>query len=341
MSREGGQEIPSSGSSHRDDKPSVPGEFSRIPEGLRSSAERIEDVPESHADLVAKYKLFRDKLSPRTNVVYHPCGANDISPSAAFPDSRVVYTDIDDGKMQALRAKGFEAHTSSALDFDPGNVDVLIMLNPTIRPDVPSSHVVLGGYVLCNDYHDTASHLKKNDGYELEAMIRVGKEQKLVWDTEKLNDYWREVETDEEFRNAPFNWGSVNYSSAAKVVEAITGKKENILVEYKKIIEQARENKKRENAERIRNFKPATKEDLAMFGGDTDDPEPTPEAQLEEFTAVLGNPDLEDVFNYHHGGEQYLIYAKLPGKKGTVDDLFVFKKIRENKDERSLDKKPA
>jgi len=96
--------------------------------------------PESQPDLVAKYLLFKEKFNPKANVVYYPsCGGNNISPSVAFLNSRIIYVDIDEKSVEVLKKGGFEAYAASALEFNPGDVDILIMLNHQISPDVPSS----------------------------------------------------------------------------------------------------------------------------------------------------------------------------------------------------------
>ena len=201
-------------------------------EAYKPSPEKSSIEAEPRPDLVAKYSLFREKFQPKADVIYHPCGANDVSPSAAFPESRVIYVDIDDESVDALKKGGFEAHAASALEFDPGKVDILIMLNPQISPDVPSSYVIKNGFVLSNDYHGTASSLHQNKQYQFLGVVIESKGRELVLDTENLEDYWKEVETEEEFRNAPFGWGAVDYETAVEVVEAVTGKKEKIQQDY-------------------------------------------------------------------------------------------------------------
>lgn len=255
---------------------------------------------EPRPDLVAKYSLFREKLKPKDDVVYHPCGANDVSPSVAFPESRVVYVDIDKKSVEALKKAGYEAYAASALEFDPGDVDILIMLNPKISPEVPSSHVVENGFVLSNDYYGTASSLHRNSQYQLRAMVRMIQGGELIWDTENLDDYWREIDTEEEFKNAPFSWGAANYAMAVPVVEAITGKRENVLAEYKKIIEVAREEQRQQNVKML-----AEHPELAEFMGDT---------------------DHEDVLMLNREGRQFVLSTTLSKKKGTADDIFVFQK---------------
>ena len=275
-----------------------------LEEPPKSEAEPKAIEAEPRPDLVAKYLLFVEKLNPEADVVYHPCGANDVSPSVAFPDSRVVYVDIDEKPVGVLKKGGFEAHVASALEFDPGDVDILIMLNPEISPDVPSSHVVKGGYVLCNDYHGTAFSLHRDRKYGFRAVIRKSPGQELIFDTESLGDYWKSINTEEEFRNAPFDWGAANYATATPIVEAVTGKRENVLAKYKEIVEMAREQQRQENARM-----------LAEHPG------------MAEF---ISDPAQEDVLIFRHEDRQFVLFTKLPRKKGTVDDIFVFQKQEAN-----------
>ena len=252
------------------------------PDSPEKAAKSIE--AELRPDLVARYSLFRDTLNPKSDVVYHPCGANDVSPSAVFPSSRVIYADIDNESMDALRKKGYEAHTASALEFNPGNVNILFLLNPAIDPSVPATYVTPDGYIVTNDYHGTASTLAQDSQYALRALVRESDKGELYFDTENLEDYVKEIDSEEEFQNAPFDFGAVHYLTASNVVEAITGKKENILAEYKRILQMAREQT-----------------------GEVD--------------------DEDDPLIFQHNGRTFVLEAKLPKKKGTVDDTFVFQKL--------------
>lgn len=251
-------------------------------------------------NLVEKYELFVNLVNPSQRVIYHPCGAYDISPSIAFPKSRVIYVELDEKAVEVLQREGFEAHYASALEFDPGDVDVLIMLNPQISPLIPASYVIEGGYALVNDYHSTATELRENPDFTLCGLIRET-DKAIIYDTENPEDYWKEIETEEEFRNAPFNWSAIHYLMASNIVKKITGKEDNILNEYKKIIEMAREQKKEENLKLIK--------------------------EQPELADTIQDPDKQDIFLFNHNGQQFVIFTKLPRKKGTADSLFVFKRI--------------
>lgn len=255
---------------------------------------------EPSPDLVGKYTLFRETVHPKANIVYYPSPAKDSSPSFAFPDSRVVYVDIDKRAVAALQEAGLEAHCESALEFDPGTVDILIMLNPAISPTVPSSHVSPGGYVLCNNYHGTASSLRESGPFEFRAIIRPSQDQEIIYDTGELDDCWREVETEEEFKHAPFTWDGVDYHMAAVVVKAVTGKEENVLEEYKKILDLATAQTREKDAKYIE--------------------------EHPEDAEFLNEQQDAGVLFYDFEGRQFTLPTHLPKKKGTADDIFVFRK---------------
>jgi hypothetical protein len=208
----------------------------RTPEWDRPLDYKVEKKITSYPELVAEYSTFADYFHPKDDVVYYPCCGDDISPTSAFPKSRVIYVDIKDDSVGAKN--GFEFHKDSALEFDPGEVDILILQNPQMDPRVPCSHVAPGGYVLSNNYNDTAYKVAEIDGYKLMAVIEKGDDDKLVIVTDDLEGYVTDVETEDEFRaSTPGSHYAINYDDAAKIVEAATGKRENVLAEYRTILE--------------------------------------------------------------------------------------------------------
>lgn len=282
------------------------------PETSRSEAQAAKEIKaEFNPDLVKKYQLFDQMAHPPKKVIYHPAGANDVSPSVAFPDSRVIYVEIDKKAVEALQKEGHEAHQASALEYDPGDVDILIMRNPTISAAVPASHVVKGGYVISNDYHGTATEIKKDTDFQLRGLIRNTKDRGLIYDTENIEDYWKEIETEEEFKNATFGWGTVNYAGAAQVVETVTGKKDNVLAEYKKIITEARERQRQKNILMLKKHP--------------------------EMADFIADSEKEDVLMFNRGGTQLTLLTRLPHKKGTVDDLFVFERVAKKTSKNKID----
>jgi len=250
-------------------------------------------------DLVARYRVFAETFNPDSSIVYYPCCAVDTSPSIAFSASRVIYVDKDAKAIQALQKDGREAHEEDARTFIPDTpVSILILLNPGILSEGPRKHVAPNGYVLCNDYHDTAHELRKSDDYEFVGIVRSDGDKYIV-DREELGKCWEEVDTDEEFKNAPFSWSGVDYKQAANIVEMATGKRENVLHEYRRLLQDEQEIQRRGNAE-----------------------------------LLAGHPELANL-NLDFGdialivtikGRQLVLQTKFPMKKGVVDDIFIFRR---------------
>lgn len=258
-------------------------------------------VAKPREDLVAQYQVFSKFLGFQPRRIYHPCSADDISPTYGFPDSKVVYADKDQKFMGAIQKLGLDATVADATQFDPGEVDLVILLNPGISPDVPVSHLVEGGYVLCNDHHTTATDLHTNNSYEFIGGITRTAEGYVV-DIENPENYWQQVETDEQFRLAAYSQGNASYELALELVKAKTGKEENVLAEYKKIIDEHRRIAREENAE--------------IFAG---------EDNAEEMLNELVN----DNFELEIGNKNYLVMVDLPNKKGTTEDIRIFRKKSE------------
>jgi len=162
--------------------------------------------------LVEKYSAFRDALNPNVDVVYHPCCSTDSSPSAAFPDSRVIYVDWDPSEsedsmsaktVEKLKKAGLEAYFADANIFDPGPVDVVILRNPGIESYGPIADLKPGGYAIVNDYHLNATQLHRMDEFELVGILHDRTpDHAPILDTENPEQYWQTVETDEELQCA-------------------------------------------------------------------------------------------------------------------------------------------
>lgn len=234
------------------------------------------------AELVRGFTLIQSALTPAAGVVYYPACGYDRSPSGAWPASRVIYADIDRRAIAALQKANLKAVRADALTYDPGPVDILVMLNPAIHPRVPSEFVQPGGLVICNDYHGTATELRKLSGFELLGLVRTDERRRVVFDRTQPEQYWDEVQTDEELQNAPMSWGGVDYDTAARIVALATGKTSNVVAEYRRIRTSAR--------------------------------------------AARPNSPVDKPLWFEIKGETFLL-SRLPGKKGTADSLFVFRKF--------------
>ena len=129
--------------------------------------------------------LFRETFSPK-GLVYYPCSFVDTSPTAVFGEN-VLYLDRDERATKSLQGEGLKAITADALQYDPGEVGVLILQQSQIEPDFSASFVTVGGFVICSDflYHFTARSLSQNPDFELKAVLRP-RGNGFVLDTELL-----------------------------------------------------------------------------------------------------------------------------------------------------------
>ncbi len=248
---------------------------------------------EAHAnpDLVLKYAEFKKAVGFEKGTIYHPCSGSDISPSETFREAKVVYADMDVVAMHAVSAKGLEAHIVDVKNFNPGPVDVLILLNPQIGPEVPASFVKADGYVVCNDYHATASTLYQK-GFELRAIIRpTGKG--YLYDNDSPEKYFQSIDTDEELRAAPFSWGSTNHEAVERDIKKLTT--EGVALQGSSLVEQYK-----------------TLLNLLQKG------------EVPGSWSKLGD-------EWFRQEDALIIQTSLPRKKGVADDLFVFqKRVTEN-----------
>lgn len=246
-----------------------------------------EIVPRPKPDLVAAYRVIQDELHPDTGIIYHPCNADDISPSIAFPKSRVIYVEWDSHavesslaykNVEALKTAGQEAYFADARVFNPGIVDIVILRNPTIASDGPVSHLKSGGYALVNDYHGNASELfKKDDDFELVGIVHSRTPNKgPILDTEAPELYWERVETDEELQSSP------DYPGLVLMTKSQTGTERLTLELWQATLDRLREE--------------------------------YPDAKSIEGMLMYGSPDLR------------FFPEALPRKKGHMDDLFVFRR---------------
>lgn len=260
---------------------------------------QVEIVAKPREDLVQQYEVFKKFLPANPRRIYHPCSANDISPTYGFPDSHVIYTDKDEKSIHAIQKLGLDASVADATEFDPGVVDLVILLNPGISPDVPVSHLVEGGHVLCNDWHSTATDLHNNSGYEFVGGISRKADSYFI-DTSNPEQYWQQVENEEEWKQARFSWGDIGYEQAADVVEQITGKRVNVMSEYLKIVDEQRERMRISNEELL--------------------------AENPDMAEMLATLEAEDEFVFTHNDRTFVVSGKLPKKKGTTEDLLIFRK---------------
>ncbi len=267
-----------------------------MPEILGQKMELISDH-----DRDLRFKTFINILKPKMDVVYYPCSNNDITPSTSFPNNHIIYVDIDKNVVDSLKSSGYDAIQASATEYNPGPVDILIMLNPVISPQVPISHIAENGYVICNDYHHTATELRENPEFQMKSVIKNTRSGDIEFDMENFDDYWKEVDTEEDFKKSSLDYTKASYSIAASIVKAVTGTRENVYEEYKKIIELAKIQKKDRNDKR----KLEKPESANLFEKDNDN----------------------DFIIYEFQGRKIPVCTVMPRKgNASSEDFFVFQK---------------
>jgi len=149
-------------------------------------------TPVTYADRVAQYRAVVDYFDLTPDVVYHPGSGHDVSPSTAFPGSRVVYVDLDEAAMDDLTRAGYEAVGADATGHElAGGADVIVFQNAgLVEEAVVDRNLRPGGWVLANDHLESARHLARMDGLELVGVVAddwTGESPPV--DTGQLNGY--------------------------------------------------------------------------------------------------------------------------------------------------------
>lgn len=242
--------------------------------------------PELNLDEVRQLQMIRDAMGLKPEVVYYPCCANDSSPSVAFSESKVIYCDNRHFVVDGLVAAGFDAHCESALEFNPGPADVLIMFNPEVEPEFPTQFVRMGGVVICNDFHHTAIRIKNLENFELIGVVNNAQATASL-ETEDLEGYLHPVENDAEWKVALASAGSISFQDALDTVVALGEDASNVLESYGRLVGRA----KAEQAELSNKF-----------------------------------PTLHFPLALVQNGQSYVFNEKLPYKKGFTDDYYVFRR---------------
>lgn len=213
-----------------------------VPEYQESKPAR----PTVSQGLVEIFRAFQESplgQARRINRIYYPSCALDTSLSVGFPNANVVYADIDEGAISSLQEEGHDAISMDATTWVPDEeMDMVLLLNPVISSRVPSRAVRPGGYVLANNYHATADELHEDSEFSFVGVIRrdpvTGRQ---IVDIENLEECWQEVESDEEFRSAPFSFLYASYEDTERVVQEVFGDTDNVLERYKQLIREERE----------------------------------------------------------------------------------------------------
>lgn len=159
--------------------------------------------PVRFEDRVVQYEAFADYFDVSPDVVYHPGSGHDVSPSETFPESRVVYVDVDETAMADLNRAGYEGVSAdaAAYEVDQG-ADVIILRNAgMLEEPIVEANLRADGWVLANDHLESATHLLDVDSLELVGVVPD------TWtgdappvDTRDLDAYLSPIETEAEYR---------------------------------------------------------------------------------------------------------------------------------------------
>jgi hypothetical protein len=129
--------------------------------------------PVSYEDRIAQYRAVADRLSEVPEIVYYPGSGHDVSPSAGFPGSHVVYVDVDEGAMVDLQRAGFDAVGADATGYElTDGADVIVFRNTGLLEEATvERNLREDGLVLANDHLESASHVSQLDSVELIGIL--------------------------------------------------------------------------------------------------------------------------------------------------------------------------
>ena len=70
--------------------------------------------PEVSDRLQDQLETFKSALNPNAEVIYYPCCQNDTTISQVFPNSRIIYADLNVEAIKMLKEHNFEAVEADA-----------------------------------------------------------------------------------------------------------------------------------------------------------------------------------------------------------------------------------
>lgn len=157
--------------------------------------EEAEEEPSYSEELIAQYQFFNRWIySPRR--VFYPCSRFDASPIRGFPDAEVVLMDCDERVSKIMEEHKVPGYVhGDVISYVPEKpFDLVLMLNPAQNSKGLAQHLVKGGYVLANNWHDNASQLSEDPDYQTIGTIDVdGKGIFLARNLDKLEPEQFEV----------------------------------------------------------------------------------------------------------------------------------------------------
>ncbi|WP_336328635.1 hypothetical protein [Halovenus sp. HT40] len=149
-------------------------------------------------DRVTQYEAFARHFDVTPEVVYYPGAGQDVSPSAAFPESRVVYADVDAAAMDELDKAGYETVSADATahELETG-ADVILFQNAGLMEEsIVERNLREGGWVLANNHLESAEHVDALETVELVGVIPD--ENRRAVNTLNLDGYLSRIDTEPE-----------------------------------------------------------------------------------------------------------------------------------------------
>lgn len=110
--------------------------------------------------LIAFKHLVKDKIEIKT--IYYPSCGTDITIHFAFQEARIYFLDCDPKVVEALKRQGYKATIGRVEETQiREKVDLVFMHNPQTTSIAPTDSLRVDGYLVCNNFHGTASILRK------------------------------------------------------------------------------------------------------------------------------------------------------------------------------------
>lgn len=139
---------------------------------------KIEQEPklEIYENTVRDLTAFKEHFNPKSDIIYYPSCGLDVSISKAFPNSKIIYLDGNKLLIDTLKKEGYEAYEGLSQEFNlEEKADILVLINPMHNDPKTLDNLKEGGFVVCNDYHGTASSLKNIENFKLLGITKSGK----------------------------------------------------------------------------------------------------------------------------------------------------------------------
>lgn len=151
--------------------------------------------------LIKTYTAFRNEVYNPNSVLYSSCGF-DASPSRVFKN--VTFVDLEEGNegcIDALKAKGLRAIHVDIRKYVPSEkYDLLLLQNPVVHAKLATSYLESGGWIIANNYHQTATQLNKMNDFLLWGTIESENNSPLAVISKDLTDLFEPVKDAEEYR---------------------------------------------------------------------------------------------------------------------------------------------